>query len=129
MIEILATSVAQTHAFAAKLAQGLAEAVAAGNPESVLVALNGPLGAGKTELVRGFMAGLDPARQQDVSSPTYAIVNIYEGTPVVRHMDLYRLLHTGGNIDHYAQKVMFFLSYILNLCLIFLSLVVCKYWI
>ena len=91
MIEIVAPGVEQTHAFAARLAQGLAQALAAGEVESVLIALNGPLGAGKTELVRGFMAGLDPARQRDVSSPTYAIVNVYEGTPEVRHMDLYRL--------------------------------------
>ena len=91
MIEVVARSVEQTHEFAARLAQALAERVLARDPESVLITLNGPLGAGKTELVRGFMAGLDPARQRDVSSPTYAIVNIYEGRPVVRHMDLYRL--------------------------------------
>lgn len=55
-----------------------------------VVALEGPLGAGKTEFVRGLVAGLggDPA---DVSSPTFALVARYEGPVPLVHADLFRL--------------------------------------
>ena len=55
-----------------------------------LIGLQGDLGAGKTQLVKGLARGLDiPAR---VHSPTFALVNIYTGgrLPLV-HLDLYRL--------------------------------------
>lgn len=59
-----------------------------------LVRLSGPLGAGKTELVRGLAEGLgaDPG---EVASPTFALVHEY-GPPrapsILVHADLYRLL-------------------------------------
>ena len=55
------------------------------------VALAGELGAGKTQLARGVAegAGVDPAV---VSSPTFSIVQSYEGTRVtLHHSDFYRL--------------------------------------
>ncbi len=55
-------------------------------------ALTGDLGAGKTTLVQRFMS-----RQydiHDVSSPTYALIQEYDSTPKVYHMDLYRLKST-----------------------------------
>ena len=55
------------------------------------VGLAGELGAGKTQLSRGVAegAGVDPA---DVSSPTFSIVQSYEGTHVtLHHADFYRL--------------------------------------
>jgi tRNA threonylcarbamoyladenosine biosynthesis protein TsaE len=55
-----------------------------------VVALEGDLGAGKTELVRGACAGARvPGR--DVSSPTFAIVATYRGRLPVHHADLYRI--------------------------------------
>jgi tRNA threonylcarbamoyladenosine biosynthesis protein TsaE len=53
-------------------------------------ALEGDLGAGKTEFVRGFVASLAPAAA--VRSPSFSILNIYE-TPrfPVYHFDFYRL--------------------------------------
>ncbi len=55
-------------------------------------ALDGPLGAGKTCLVRGFAAGLgiDPAQ---VSSPTFVVVteHVARGGAVLAHADAYRL--------------------------------------
>ena len=55
-----------------------------------VVALEGDLGAGKTELVRGACAGARvPAKE--VSSPSFAIVATYRGRLTVHHADLYRL--------------------------------------
>lgn len=90
-MEFLCEDIAATHAHAAKLALGLSEALRSGRVETVVVGLDGPLGAGKTEWVRGFMAALGPDRAAAVCSPTYAIMQVYEGTPEVRHLDLYRL--------------------------------------
>ncbi|MHB1045347.1 MAG: tRNA (adenosine(37)-N6)-threonylcarbamoyltransferase complex ATPase subunit type 1 TsaE [Thermoanaerobaculia bacterium] len=58
-----------------------------------LVRLSGPLGAGKTELVRGLAEGLG-VLPDEVSSPTFALVHEYgpEGRPpLLVHVDLYRL--------------------------------------
>lgn len=62
-------------------------------PGSV-VRLSGPLGAGKTELVRGLAEGLG-ILPGEVASPTFALVHEYgpEGRPpLLVHVDLYRLL-------------------------------------
>lgn len=55
-----------------------------------VVLIDGPLGAGKTAFVRGMAEGLgaDPA---EVSSPTFTILQQYQGKPMLYHADLYRL--------------------------------------
>lgn len=56
----------------------------------LLVGLCGDLGAGKTQLVKGFALGLDITAR--VHSPTFALVNIYAGGRLTLfHLDLYRL--------------------------------------
>jgi tRNA threonylcarbamoyladenosine biosynthesis protein TsaE len=55
------------------------------------VALVGPLGAGKTALVRGIAEGLGVADRRLVSSPTFVLVQEYPGRVPVHHVDLYRL--------------------------------------
>lgn len=57
------------------------------------LALFGPLGAGKTALVRGIAAGLD-APVSAVSSPTFVLVHEYRGRVPLAHVDLYRLSST-----------------------------------
>jgi len=55
-----------------------------------VIALCGPLGVGKTTLVRGFLAGL--GHSDEVPSPSFAIVQPYETLdPPAWHVDLYRL--------------------------------------
>ena len=56
-----------------------------------VVALYGGLGAGKTVFVRGLASGLGIS--MNVSSPTFTIVNEYDGTPPLIHFDLYRIEH------------------------------------
>lgn len=60
-----------------------------------VVQLCGDLGAGKTEWVKGLVEGL--GCKEGVSSPTFALLQEYEGGRlVVYHWDLYRL---DGNVD------------------------------
>jgi tRNA threonylcarbamoyladenosine biosynthesis protein TsaE len=56
-----------------------------------VIALHGTLGAGKTTLVRGLIQSL-LGNQEEVPSPTYTLVQIYEGPAgPIWHFDLYRL--------------------------------------
>jgi len=55
-----------------------------------ILLLHGPLGAGKTAFVRGVAEGLG-CNPDDVSSPTFTIIQEYAGRVPVRHVDLYRL--------------------------------------
>ena len=59
-------------------------------PGSV-VALVGPLGAGKTTLTRAICAGLGVPNLAAVTSPTFGLVHEYRGRLPVFHFDTYRL--------------------------------------
>ena len=55
-----------------------------------VIALSGPLGVGKTTLVRGFLAAL--GHESEVPSPSFALVQPYETLdPPAWHVDLYRV--------------------------------------
>lgn len=54
-----------------------------------LVVLEGPLGSGKTTLVRAVAEALDVT--DPVRSPSFTLANIYSGRWTVQHLDLYRL--------------------------------------
>ena len=57
-----------------------------------VVCLQGDLGAGKTNFVRGFVQALGLSGGE-VSSPTFTVINEYEGTMPIYHFDCYRLEH------------------------------------
>jgi tRNA threonylcarbamoyladenosine biosynthesis protein TsaE len=54
-----------------------------------VVLLTGQLGAGKTTLVRGIVSAIPGAHADEVSSPTFTLVNEYGAG--VYHLDLYRI--------------------------------------
>jgi tRNA threonylcarbamoyladenosine biosynthesis protein TsaE len=58
-----------------------------------LILLEGDLGSGKTTLTKGIVSGLGAAREEDVTSPSFTLVQEYGGEPRVFHADLYRIDH------------------------------------
>jgi tRNA threonylcarbamoyladenosine biosynthesis protein TsaE len=70
----------------ARLGRAIADVVEPG----VVIGLVGPLGAGKTWLVRAIAEahGVDPAA---ISSPTFVLIHEYEGRLPIYHFDAYRL--------------------------------------
>lgn len=81
MIFVRTTSAAGTRAMAAALAE-------LARPGDLLL-LAGDLGAGKTAFTQGFGAALgidDP-----ITSPTFTLVNTYQGRLELNHLDVYRL--------------------------------------
>ncbi len=66
-----------------------------------VVLLHGRLGAGKTAFTRGLAEGLG-ADPEDVSSPTFTIVQEYRGRVPLQHVDLYRL--TPVEVDDLALE-------------------------
>jgi tRNA threonylcarbamoyladenosine biosynthesis protein TsaE len=86
--------------------EALGERLAADLRAGDLVVLSGPLGAGKTALVRGLARGLGVAGP--VTSPTFVIAREHRplpggaGVPLV-HVDAYRLGTAGGAADIAAE--------------------------
>ena len=84
-LTLTAATAADTQAIAERLGRLLA-------PGDVL-ALTGPLGAGKTTFVQGLARGLDVPLDRHVASPTFALVNEHPGRVPLVHADLYRIEH------------------------------------
>lgn len=55
------------------------------------ITLQGELGAGKTALASGIAKGLGVDPSLPITSPTYTLLNIYQGRIPLYHFDLYRL--------------------------------------
>ncbi len=83
--------------------EALAERIAAGLHGGEVIAFTGGMGVGKTAFTRGLAVGLGAG---DVaSSPTFAIVNEYEGRMTLEHFDMYRIetwddLYSTGFFDY-----------------------------
>jgi tRNA threonylcarbamoyladenosine biosynthesis protein TsaE len=69
----------------------LAEKMASGFAGKEIVLLSGELGAGKTVFAKGIAAGAGVRNVHEVCSPSYTLVNVYEGKHRIFHIDLYRL--------------------------------------
>jgi tRNA threonylcarbamoyladenosine biosynthesis protein TsaE len=72
----------------------LGRRIAAALPRRAVVLLIGNLGAGKTTLAKGIVNGLGAAAPEEVSSPTFTLIQEYGSSPTgaqVYHVDLYRL--------------------------------------
>jgi len=82
MLQLCASSLADTHAIAAALA-GLSRS-------GDLIVLAGEMGAGKTAFAKGFGAALGVT--EPITSPTFTLVHSYEaGRLTLHHADIYRL--------------------------------------
>ena len=83
-----------------------------------VVAMRGDLGAGKTMFVRGAAEALGCS--ETVTSPTFAIVNEYEGRVPVRHFDVYRIededdLYSTGFYDYMDGVSVLFIEWSENI--------------
>jgi tRNA threonylcarbamoyladenosine biosynthesis protein TsaE len=87
-VRVRTGSAAETRALGAALA-GVARA-------GDRVALRGPLGAGKTQLAKGFGAGLGVA--DPITSPSFTLMAEYVGRLPLFHLDLYRLDGSAGAV-------------------------------
>ena len=91
--KIVSTSPAQTLAIGEKLGRQL--------KGGEVVAVTGPLGSGKTHLIKGIAHGAAAVDCQRVNSPTFVIINQYTGTGplTVYHVDAYRL----GSLEQFEM--------------------------
>ncbi len=96
MQKFITNSVDETIELGSRLAKKLAG--------GTVVAFFGGLGMGKTAFTRGMAKAL--CVNEEVSSPTFAIVNDYGGNPPLYHFDMYRVetwedLYSSGFFDFY----------------------------
>lgn len=98
MKEYISHSLADTERIALEIAQSLK-----GNE---VVAMLGGLGVGKTTFTRGFVSAFGVT--DGVHSPTFAIVNEYQGDVDIYHFDMYRItdeddLYSTGFFDYLGK--------------------------
>ena len=98
MSRFITTSPEETRQLASRLAKGLSG--------GELILFRGGLGAGKTTFCTGIATQLGCI--DSVSSPTFAIVNVYRGPIPFAHFDAYRItsaddLETSGFYDYLDQ--------------------------
>lgn len=84
----------------------LGEHIAGALERGDVLALYGDLGAGKTHLVKGIARGfgVDP---EEVTSPTFTLIQEYATDPPLYHLDVYRIEHTAElermGVDEYLH--------------------------
>ncbi|HEY2826658.1 MAG TPA: tRNA (adenosine(37)-N6)-threonylcarbamoyltransferase complex ATPase subunit type 1 TsaE [Pirellulales bacterium] len=111
VLQFDAADEAATTAFGQALAQSLAAAL----PDGAVIALIGPLGAGKTRLVQAVAhaAGVEPGI---VASPTFVLVHEYAGLLPIYHFDAYRLKSETefaalGPEEYFSQRAWSFIEW------------------
>lgn len=96
----------------------IAREIAAQLAPGTAVAFSGGLGAGKTAFVRGALAAF--GNESFVSSPTFALVHDYGGTPHIYHFDMYRVsdwddLYSTGFFDYLDGQSILFIEWSENI--------------
>ena len=81
MFKIITNSPEQTSLLGEKIANLI--------KDNLVICLEGDLGAGKTLFTQGFCQTLNV--KETVTSPTFNLMNVYEGDKRIYHFDLYRL--------------------------------------
>ncbi len=84
--------------------QGIGEKIGECLRTGDVVALEGPLGAGKTTLIQGIAKGLGVKDKKEVVSPTFVLIHEYEARQKVYHMDWYRLPKIEGQDRLMAEE-------------------------
>ncbi|HOL45580.1 MAG TPA: tRNA (adenosine(37)-N6)-threonylcarbamoyltransferase complex ATPase subunit type 1 TsaE [Candidatus Saccharicenans sp.] len=90
-LTFLARSEEETFELARRLGQSL--------KGDEVILLIGELGAGKTLMVAGLAAGLGVGDETYVCSPSFTLINIYQGRVPLYHLDLYRLSDPAEIVD------------------------------
>ena len=96
-MNVISTSEQQTYDFARKLAMSL--------PIPAHILLYGDLGAGKTMFAKGLSEGFGVIDVDEVSSPTFTLINQYAGRVKIYHIDLYRI--EAGKLDGLGLEEIF----------------------
>lgn len=82
-IKITSRSVEETRAIGEKIGRHI--------KSGIIIAITGDLGAGKTAFIQGLAKGLEVSENYYITSPTYTLINEYNGRLPLWHVDLYRL--------------------------------------
>ncbi len=91
MKEIIVKSAEETYQFGKSLGKLLVP--------GDLVAFSGDLGAGKTCCIQGITDGLEVQDITHVTSPTFTLIQEYQGKMPIYHFDVYRLSHEDDLYD------------------------------
>ena len=110
MLNMITNSESQTEDFAKKICGRIRS--------GSIVLFEGELGAGKTAFVRGAVLAYN--NTSFVSSPTFALVNDYGGTPHIYHFDMYRVtglddLYSTGFFDYLDDNSILFIEWSENI--------------
>ena len=86
--------------------RGVAEELGRKVQSGSVYCLSGDLGAGKTAFAQGFAKGL--GIEEDITSPTFTIMNVYEGGRLpFYHFDVYRL-SDGSELEAIGAEEFFY---------------------
>lgn len=84
---------------------GLGEKIGSFLRPGDIIALQGTLAAGKTTITKGIARSLGIT--EDITSPTFTLISVYEGRLPLYHMDVYRLEGGEDFIDLGAEEMLY----------------------
>ena len=84
---------------------GLGERIGSFLRPGDVIALQGTLAAGKTTITKGIARALGIT--EDITSPTFTLISVYEGRLPLYHMDVYRLEGSADFSDLGAEEMLY----------------------